>query len=94
MLCRQCGTDIADKAIICYRCGAATSDPLRKPIEVRKRTPVLPLVLLVLLVLVSLYIGFAGQALVPPGYGLPIGLTLGVAIVVAIASLLRRPRRR
>jgi hypothetical protein len=24
--CRQCGTAIADKAIVCYRCGAPTAD--------------------------------------------------------------------
>ena len=26
MRCRQCGTDIADKALICYRCGTATTE--------------------------------------------------------------------
>ena len=31
MLCRHCGTEIADKALICYRCGAATTDPIYKP---------------------------------------------------------------
>jgi hypothetical protein len=27
MLCRACGTEIADKAIVCYRCGAPTAAP-------------------------------------------------------------------
>jgi hypothetical protein len=31
MQCRSCGTEIADKAIVCYRCGAGTADPVRKP---------------------------------------------------------------
>ncbi len=31
MICRQCGTDIADKALICYRCGTATTEPRVKP---------------------------------------------------------------
>ena len=26
MICRHCGTEIADKAIICYRCGTATTE--------------------------------------------------------------------
>ena len=26
MKCRQCGTEIADKAIVCYRCGTATTE--------------------------------------------------------------------
>jgi hypothetical protein len=31
MKCRQCGTEIADKALICYRCGAATTEPVFAP---------------------------------------------------------------
>jgi hypothetical protein len=25
--CRSCSAEIADKAIVCYRCGAPTADP-------------------------------------------------------------------
>ena len=31
MQCRYCNTQIADNALICYRCGRATSDPKVKP---------------------------------------------------------------
>ena len=31
MRCTHCGTEIADKALICYRCGNATSEPRLKP---------------------------------------------------------------
>ena len=31
MTCRTCGTDIADKALICYRCGTATSQAKFQP---------------------------------------------------------------
>jgi hypothetical protein len=31
MQCRNCNTQIADNALICYRCGRATSDPKVKP---------------------------------------------------------------
>ncbi len=31
MTCRNCGTEIAEKALICYRCGKATADPRVKP---------------------------------------------------------------
>jgi hypothetical protein len=31
MTCRHCGTDIADKALICYRCGRATAEPRVTP---------------------------------------------------------------
>ena len=41
MNCRSCGTEIADKALICFRCGAATTDPVRRPYV--KKGPSLPL---------------------------------------------------
>jgi hypothetical protein len=31
MKCRNCNTEIADNALICYRCGRATTDPRVKP---------------------------------------------------------------
>lgn len=31
MRCRFCDTEIADKALICYRCGRATTDPKVAP---------------------------------------------------------------
>jgi hypothetical protein len=31
MKCRHCGTEIAEKALICYRCGNATTDPRIAP---------------------------------------------------------------
>jgi hypothetical protein len=31
MTCRNCGTEIANKALICYRCGKATTEPRVKP---------------------------------------------------------------
>jgi hypothetical protein len=31
MICTNCGTEIADKALICYRCGQATTEPRIKP---------------------------------------------------------------
>jgi hypothetical protein len=31
MICTHCGTEIADKALICYRCGHATTEPRVKP---------------------------------------------------------------
>jgi uncharacterized membrane protein YvbJ len=31
MHCRNCGTEIADKALICYRCGTSTTEAKFKP---------------------------------------------------------------
>jgi hypothetical protein len=58
MQCRYCSTEIADNALICYRCGRATTDPKVKPPDVgsifehrrRSRWPmVLVIVILALL---------------------------------------------
>jgi len=37
MKCRSCGTEIADNALICYRCGTATEEPKIKPPAARPR---------------------------------------------------------
>ena len=94
MICRNCGTEIADKAIVCYRCGTATSDPVRKPVVVRRRRrgSLFSFVALVLLVLLGLFLGQAGQAVLPPGrgYGVAAGVAIGIAIVILIVRIVRR----
>lgn len=59
MQCRNCGTEIADKALICYRCGTATTEAKYKPAVPQrgrsKRAPI-AIVFIVLLVLLLLAI--------------------------------------
>jgi zinc-ribbon domain len=96
VICRNCGTEIADKAIVCYRCGTGTTEPLRQPANVRRRrSRVLPLVALVLLVLFGLYLGQAGRTVLPPGrgYGLAAGICLAIAILLLVLRIARRRRR-
>jgi hypothetical protein len=38
MTCRSCGTQIADNALICYKCGAATTPPKITPPPPRSRS--------------------------------------------------------
>ena len=54
MQCRNCGAEIADKALICYRCGTPTTEAKYKPAQQRKRSPgwTTPLVISVLFVAV------------------------------------------
>ena len=57
MKCRQCGTDIADKALICYRCGTATTEAKYAPAPLKRRGPSRSMIaagLVALLVLVLL----------------------------------------
>ena len=62
MTCKHCGTEIADKAIVCYRCGQATAEAQRgnrpRP-PARGRAIVVTLALLVL-VFAALLLGQAG----------------------------------
>ena len=63
MKCRYCGTEIAEKALICYRCGHATSGPRVKPPEEgslfdrprRRRGPVATVITILLLALIVLW---------------------------------------
>ena len=59
MICKYCGTEIADKALICYRCGNATTEPRIKPpaegpLFERPRRSRMPVVIVVLIVLALL----------------------------------------
>jgi hypothetical protein len=62
MTCRKCGTEIADKAIVCYKCGTATTDPVFQPPAAGRRggsTSVLVTSLTALLLLVVAVIFFS-----------------------------------
>ena len=70
MICKHCGTEIADKALICYRCGHATNEPRIKPPaegplfeRPRRRSPVpiLIAVLIVIALLLAWWFGFVGS---------------------------------
>jgi len=57
MKCAHCGTEIADKALVCYRCGHATTEPRVKPPaegslfeRPRRRRPSLTILLAILIV--------------------------------------------
>lgn len=55
MKCRQCGTEIAEKALICYRCGTAVTEAVHKPAELNKpRRPIAVYVVFAILVVVAI----------------------------------------
>jgi hypothetical protein len=92
MQCRQCGTEIADKAIVCFRCGAGTSDPVRKAVPVKpRRSPVVSAGVLIALLLVALYLWQVARTAANPELPeLAAGVALGAAAVVLLLAILRR----
>ena len=54
MVCRNCGTEISDKALICYRCGTAVQEAVHKPVPLKKSRPLAVYVVFVLIVLLAL----------------------------------------
>ena len=64
MKCSYCDTEIADKALICYRCGNATTTPRVKPPDAgslfdRPRRPRWPMAAAVMLLVLALLAAWA-----------------------------------
>ncbi len=95
MLCRNCGTEIADNALICFRCGVAAAEPVVTPPPARRsrQSPILAALALVVLVLAALFMGRTVNGQVP---GVLSWSVLVLAVVVAAWRLvaMRRERRR
>jgi hypothetical protein len=93
VICRQCGTEIADKAIVCYRCGTATTDPVRRPAQIRRRNPIFSAAAIILLALAALFLGEAGRIapLYQASWVAPVAIgLLAVAIVLLMVRVSRK----
>ena len=78
MQCAKCKTEIADNALICFRCGAATTERRREPAAAVQRRPVwLWVALLGLLALVL----FVADQLETPLARVGAGFLLGATVV-------------
>jgi hypothetical protein len=66
MTCTHCGTEIADRALVCYRCGRATAEPaIPRPapaVRPRSRVPVVAALLALILGAVYMSQAAAGEA--------------------------------
>jgi hypothetical protein len=92
MKCKSCGTEIADKAIVCYRCGTSTTEAVRQPVAAKpKRSPLLAFVAIIALLLAALYLGRAAQTAAEPNiYRTAAGVLALVAILFFIFRVVRR----
>jgi len=88
MICRHCGTEIADKAIVCFRCGTATSDPKVTPPSAAPRRSRVPAGLaLVVVVIAALFMSQAAAGEAPRFVSWAVA---GLAVIVLGWHLLRR----
>lgn len=91
MLCANCGTEIADKALICYRCGQATFEARRAPAPPPARGRQFVLVAtMIILILAALFMGQVQTNTVPEWVRYTV-MTLAL-VVLAYRLLLRRRR--
>ena len=91
MTCPQCGTEISEKAIVCFRCGRATAEPgSARPAAARASGRPVPVALAGLLVLVvaALFMGTAAAGRVPAW------MSYTVAALAAVVLIWRIARRR
>lgn len=91
MICRNCQTEIADKALVCYRCGTPTTEAKFKPAPAgRPGSRTLLLVVIVAVILIALavaYVEFSRGAQAGTVSGLGVAVAL---VVVVVRAVLRR----
>jgi membrane protein YdbS with pleckstrin-like domain len=83
LICRTCGTEIADKALICYRCGTATTEAKFKPPSRRQST--VPLLTYVIVV-AALVIGAVTIGRIATGEMARVLAWAAVAVAVIVAG--------
>ena len=79
MQCARCQTEIADNALICFRCGAATTGRRREPVVAVRRRPVWLWVALIVLVALAV---FVDRQLETPPARVGAALLFGATVVV------------
>lgn len=92
MICKNCGTEIADKALVCFRCGTATFETKTRPPAPGRpaRSGVPVLLALIILVLAALFMSQAAAGEAPRVVS---WVVAGLAVIVLAWRLMSRRRR-
>ena len=82
MICKNCGTEIANQALTCYACGTVISESELRPSDTRRTTsfPYVPLALGLVFFVVSSF--FMNQMVEGEAPSLLVWLMLGIAGVL------------
>ena len=90
MQCRNCGTEIAEKALICYRCGEATTAPkIAPPPPMPARGPI-PVIIAILILIAAAVVVLPE---LEPGTPRLAGYA-ALIVITALAVWKLRPRSR
>jgi protein-S-isoprenylcysteine O-methyltransferase Ste14 len=90
MTCASCGTEIADKALICYRCGQATFQAKRAPaVPPAKGRQLILVVAMIILILSAFFLGQVQTNTVPEWVRYTV---IVLALVVLAWRVLQRRR--
>lgn len=91
MTCPNCGTEIADKALICYRCGEPSAAPRQRPPAREARRSSVPAALaLVVLLIAALFMGRTLEGDVPRIIGYVVAALAAVAVAWRVVAARRR----
>lgn len=92
MQCRNCGTEIAEKAIVCFRCGTATTEARFKPSPpARRRLSPLSLVMSLVALALLFYAIYVSQS---AAQGSSRGLGWAAVVIALVILVLRAVARR
>jgi hypothetical protein len=94
VICRQCGTEIADKAIVCYRCGAATAEPLRRPAPAPSGSRLRLGLVMAAVLLAIIAAAVVGLPRTPEGWPRAAGYAAVALVTFGVVTLARRRFRR
>jgi len=91
MICKTCGTEIADKALICYRCGNSTFEPARRARPATRRSLIPTLIALVILVAGAVLMPRVATGTVPRAASVAL---IVLAVIVLVWRIVERRRGR
>jgi uncharacterized membrane protein YvbJ len=94
MQCRSCGARIADKALICYKCGTATTEAKYQPAQLSRsssRAGLTATVIAIALILV-LFIVMGRIATAETSNSLRVAAVVVAVLIVGLRAYARRRR--
>ena len=92
--CRQCGAEIADKAIVCYKCGTATTEAVFKAPAARRSMPRANwIVIVAVLLLFAAFVAYTDLSVPSQSPRAFSQIIIGFAVTLVVLRAIIRRRR-